>query len=373
MFLGCDPDELRRFAAQLATMSTALDGSREALARGIAAVEWDGDDADRLRDDVARDMLPRFVDLAQALRQAGAGAAAEAEQQEVASAAEGDGAPARLAVAGDAVASGAGGAVASDDAAPVRTMLTGIRGIGWGAFDAGPESDALGPIPPGPSRGMLRDWLGETYGPRAEQAWLDVTDYGAAASAKAGPVPAVGAIAVDFANGQMAQYEMLNGLRDGDSTAIADGLVTAHLASTDLLFNALELTPFAPAGVVGSHVTAPLLEGWNGLRRDALADEDAGGDSQGSPVRYMMQAPVRYDEETIQPWAEAHPGVLGDAVGETGDGIARIERTVEQTQDDTVAWTRDQFYRLPGAEEALALPRHLGDTSRKLTEELLGE
>ncbi len=39
MFLGCDPEQLRRFAAQLASMSAGLDGARDALAHGIAAVE----------------------------------------------------------------------------------------------------------------------------------------------------------------------------------------------------------------------------------------------------------------------------------------------------------------------------------------------
>lgn len=378
MFLGCDPKQLRRFAAQLASMSAGLDGARDALAHGIAAVEWDGEDAERFRSDAASGLLPGFSGLAESLRHAASSVSEEAAQQDAASASEpagavggSVGASIRTMAPGDsraqavAASTGSGAHAAAHGAAPPRGLLAGIPGIGWGAADPGPDSDVFGPIPTGPSDGMLRDALGETSGPRAEQAWLDATDLGAAASAKAGPVPAVAAIMVDAVNGQMAQYEMLNGVRDGDATAIADGLVTAHLTGNDTMFNALELTPIAPVGVIGSRVSGPLLERWNALRREAIADEAAGGASQGSPVRYLMQAPVRYNEETIQPWADAHPGAVGDAVGDIGDGAARAEREVEQAQDETVAWVRDQIYRVPGAEEALALPRQMADVPRR--------
>lgn len=365
MFIGCDPERLREAAAELEHGAAELDARAASTAAGFATVPWHGPDADRARDEAHSRLVEPLRVLAIRARGCAQTLRADAEEQDAVSAPDGGGAM--------PVPTGAFGAATAGGIAHLASTARSAAGAGAGADPSGDGDLARAmrhgmPVHVEPSRGLF----GDLAGPGAEELWLDASDHAAKASMKPGGASAVEAIVADTIGVAHADYEIAQGVDEGDPFRVADGLVERRLASADALFNALELTPAAPIGMVGSGITGGLLQGWNDLRRDALADEAGGGEGEGSVARYVLQTPRRIDEDVVQPWAQRTGGPLGEAVGTVSAGVADGEERFEEAMDRGTSRIRSRLSDIPGADSVLAAPRTAVEMPRRVLGEVFG-
>lgn len=226
----------------------------------------------------------------------------------------------------------------------------------------------LPPTDEGRSHGLIRDALGPTAGPTAEKVWLETTEKVAGAGASGSVPGAVAAVAVDGVNEQLGRYEELQGVRDGDLLETADGAITVRLSQVDAVAHIGAFTPAAPIAAAAMPVTAAAVGAWTSLRSKALEDELAGGRSEGSPTRYLLQTPDRFNEQRVQPLAHRIGGPIGDAVSVVGDEVASGDRWVEQSIDRQGQLQREAIEKVPHLDEVLSLPRRAVETPRHVIE-----
>lgn len=358
MFLGCNTDGLRAIADAMDRAARALAAIAAGIAWGVEAVPWEGPDAEAYRLEVRAGILEGLERAIEEWRERAEEARRHAQEQDEASAPE----PADTAPAGTSP---------SAPTAPATPAAPTLPRLPFGLYARRPGLlDRVLPVDPGPSRGWFQDSLGEETGAHAERDWAKLSAQAGAASATPSPIGSAEAIVVDAANARLGEYEVSQGLRDGDHAAVVDGLITARLAKADGIFATLELTPLAPLGVAGSSVTGSLNGAWWGLRGAALAEEEDGGTSRGSATRYLMQTPRRLDEETIQPLAEKLPAPLGRPISQAGTTLAEVEREAEDGWDRASATQRDMLLAVPGVEETLSLPRRIAESPRHSIERI---
>lgn len=358
MFLGCDTDALRAIADRMEASGHATAEAAAAIERAIETVPWDGVDAEAFRADVRAGLVVALGRIAETWQMLAAEGRAQSREQDEASApdpAPMPGATLPLLPPGPGVPP-----VPVRAPSPDATLRERLRA--W--------LDRVLPLDEGPSRGLFSDVLGPEHGPRAEEAWADVSVHAGRASGGIGPLGTVEAIAVDEVNKRIGSYEVTQGVRDGDGAVAMDGVLTGRLANADQLFAALELTPLAPLGVAGSTVTGRANEVWWGLRSDARAEEAEGGESRGSATRYVLQAPRRALEDHVRPFVERVPGPAGDVGSLATEGLISAHRAGERTSDETHRAASEALREVPGVDEALSMPRRLAESPRHSVERI---
>lgn len=135
----------------------------------------------------------------------------------------------------------------------------------------------------------------------------------------------------DLANMAMGFYDVSQSFQDGYFFGTMDGVITAGINGLDATFNVIGAIPTPPTkvvGEIGGMITGGMDIGWSGLTALAQGFAIAGGPGEGSPTRFLVEAPFALvDQVTGTTWGSD----LATTVTETADAnYARLTESVRE-------------------------------------------